>query len=47
MQTLTHIRALLDAHGLKPQHRLGQNFLHDKNLLKRLIHLRFDSATFS
>ncbi len=37
MQTLTHIRALLDAHGLKPQHRLGQNFLHDKNLLKRLI----------
>ncbi len=37
MQTLTHIRALLDAHGLKPQHRLGQHFLHDKNLLKRLI----------
>ena len=37
MQTLTHIRALLDAHGLKPQHRLGQNFLHDKNLLGRLI----------
>ncbi len=37
MQTLTHIRALLDAYGLKPQHRLGQHFLHDKNLLKRLI----------
>ena len=37
MQTLTHIRALLDAHGLKPQHRLGQHFLHDKNLLKRLV----------
>ncbi len=37
MQTLTHIRALLDAHGLKPQHRLGQHFLHDKNLLERLI----------
>ena len=37
MQTLTHIRALLDAHGLKPQHRLGQHFLHDKNLLRRLI----------
>ncbi len=37
MQTLTQIRALLAAHGLKPQHRLGQNFLHDKNLLKRLL----------
>ncbi len=37
MQTLTQIRALLDAHGLKPRHRLGQNFLHDKNLLRRLI----------
>ena len=37
MQTLSDIRALLDAHGLKPQHRLGQNFLHDKNLLKRLV----------
>ena len=37
MQTLTDIRALLDAHGLKLQHRLGQHFLHDKNLLNRLI----------
>ena len=37
MQTLTQIRALLDAHGLSPQHRLGQNFLHDKNLLERLL----------
>jgi 16S rRNA (adenine1518-N6/adenine1519-N6)-dimethyltransferase len=37
VQTLSDIRALLDAHGLKPQHRLGQNFLHDKNLLTRLV----------
>jgi len=37
VQTLSQIRAILDAHGLKPRHRLGQNFLHDKNLLQRLI----------
>src|SRR5262245_38372961 len=37
VQTLSQIRALLDAHGLRPKHRLGQNFLHDKNQLAKLI----------
>ncbi len=37
MQTLSEIRALLDERGLHPKHRLGQNFLHDKNILAKLI----------
>lgn len=37
MQTLSEIRALLEARGLRPKHRLGQNFLHDKNQLRKLI----------
>ncbi|HWB18822.1 MAG TPA: 16S rRNA (adenine(1518)-N(6)/adenine(1519)-N(6))-dimethyltransferase RsmA [Phycisphaerales bacterium] len=37
MQTLSEIRALLDSRALRPKHRLGQNFLHDHNQLKKLI----------
>lgn len=37
MQTLSEIRALLADRGLRPRHRLGQHFLHDKNLLGRLV----------
>src|SRR3954465_2616058 len=37
MQTLTQIRELLAQRGIKPKHRLGQNFLHDKNQLTRLV----------
>ena len=37
MQTISEIRALLDARGLKPKRKLGQNFLYDKNQLARLI----------
>jgi 16S rRNA (adenine1518-N6/adenine1519-N6)-dimethyltransferase len=37
MQSLTVIKELLDARGLKPRHRLGQNFMHDKNQLARLL----------
>ncbi len=36
-QTLTHIKQTLSAHGLRPKHRLGQNFLHDHNHLKAII----------
>lgn len=36
-QTLTDIKALLAAHGLRPKHRLGQNFLHDHNHMARII----------
>jgi 16S rRNA (adenine1518-N6/adenine1519-N6)-dimethyltransferase len=36
-QTLTEIRQLLDAAGLKPQHRFGQNFLIDLNLMRKLL----------
>ncbi len=36
MQTLTEIRALLTARGVRPKHRLGQNFLHDHNILRIL-----------
>ena len=37
VQTLTEIRQLLLERGLSPRHRLGQNFLHDKNQLAKLI----------
>ena len=37
MQTLTDIRALLDAYGLAPKKSLGQNFLCDHNLIRRLV----------
>jgi 16S rRNA (adenine1518-N6/adenine1519-N6)-dimethyltransferase len=37
VQSLTEIRALLDARGLRPRRRFGQNFLHDKNQLSRLV----------
>ncbi len=37
MQTLSEIRHLLAARDLRPKHRLGQNFLHDKNILTRLV----------
>ena len=37
MQTLTEIRQLLDARGVRPKHRLGQNFLHDHNQLRRIV----------
>jgi len=37
MQTITEIRALLAERGLRPRHRLGQNFLHDQNQLRKLI----------
>ncbi|MFW6060127.1 MAG: ribosomal RNA small subunit methyltransferase A, partial [Phycisphaeraceae bacterium] len=36
-QTLSDIKALLAAHGLRPKHRLGQNFLHDHNHMRRII----------
>ncbi|MCH2161410.1 MAG: 16S rRNA (adenine(1518)-N(6)/adenine(1519)-N(6))-dimethyltransferase RsmA [Phycisphaerales bacterium] len=37
MQTLTEIKALLAAHGVRPRHRLGQNFLHDHNQLQKIV----------
>src|SRR5688572_24857373 len=37
VQTLTEIRQLLAERGLTPRHRLGQNFLHDKNQLTKLV----------
>ncbi|MCH2134604.1 MAG: 16S rRNA (adenine(1518)-N(6)/adenine(1519)-N(6))-dimethyltransferase RsmA [Phycisphaerales bacterium] len=37
MQTLSEIRSLLEASGLAPRKRLGQNFLHDQNHVRRLI----------
>ena len=37
MQTITEIRQLLDARGIRPKHRLGQNFLHDHNQLRRIV----------
>lgn len=37
MQTLAQIRRILEEHGLSPRHALGQNFLVDHNLLKRLV----------
>lgn len=43
MQTLARIRQLLDERGLAPQHRFGQNFLIDHNLIRRLV----DAANLS
>ncbi|MCA9311629.1 MAG: ribosomal RNA small subunit methyltransferase A [Phycisphaerales bacterium] len=37
MQTLTEIKTLLAARGLAPKKSLGQNFLHDHNLIRRLV----------
>ena len=37
MQTATQIRQLLEARGLSPRHALGQNFLIDHNLIKKLV----------
>lgn len=37
VQTLTEMRAMLDAAGLKPLRRFGQNFFIDGNLLRRLV----------
>lgn len=37
MQTLGQIRAMLDQRGLSPKKSLGQNFLIDHNLIRRLV----------
>lgn len=36
-QTLSEIRSLLALRGIRPKHRLGQNFLHDHNILRILL----------
>lgn len=37
MQTLNEIKNLLAQHGVRPSHRLGQNFLHDHNQLQKIV----------
>lgn len=37
MQTLAQIREILDARGLSPKKSLGQNFLIDHNLIRKLV----------
>ncbi len=37
MQTLAEIKSLLEARGLRPKRSLGQNFLVDHNLIKKLV----------
>ncbi len=37
MHTLGELRAMLDAHGLAPRKALGQNFLIDRNLGRKLV----------
>ena len=37
MQTLSEIRSILAECGLRPKRRLGQHFLHDKNILAKLV----------
>lgn len=36
-QTLNDIKSLLAAHGLRPKHKHGQNFLHDANHMARIL----------
>lgn len=38
MQTLSEIKTLLAERGLRPRKRFGQNFLHDHNLIRKLVH---------
>jgi 16S rRNA (adenine1518-N6/adenine1519-N6)-dimethyltransferase len=37
VQTLSHIKELLAARGLSPRKSLGQNFLIDQNLIRKLV----------
>lgn len=37
MQTLTEIKELLESRGLRPKKSLGQNFLVDQNLIRKLV----------
>ena len=37
LQRLTEIKAALTKRGLVPKHRLGQNFLHDHNIINKLV----------
>jgi 16S rRNA (adenine1518-N6/adenine1519-N6)-dimethyltransferase len=37
VQTVAEIKALLAARGIRPKHRFGQNFLHDRNQLIKLV----------
>jgi 16S rRNA (adenine1518-N6/adenine1519-N6)-dimethyltransferase len=37
MQTLSDIRRLLAERGIVPRRRFGQNFLHEKNLINKLL----------
>lgn len=37
MQTLTQIKAILESRGLSPKRSLGQNFLTDHNLIRKLV----------
>jgi 16S rRNA (adenine1518-N6/adenine1519-N6)-dimethyltransferase len=38
-QTRTEIKQLLEAHGLSPVHRLGQHFLADGNIIRKIVKL--------
>ena len=37
--TLTQIRETLAALGVRPSRQLGQNFLHDQNVARRIVEL--------
>lgn len=37
VQTLTEIKSLLESRALRPRHALGQNFLADHNLIRKLV----------
>lgn len=37
MQSLSHIKSLLESRGLRPKRSLGQNFLVDHNLIRKLV----------
>lgn len=37
MQTLAQMRAMLEERGLSPRKRLGQNFLIDHNMIRKLV----------
>jgi len=37
LQSLSHIKTLLESRGLRPKRSLGQNFLVDHNLIRKLV----------
>lgn len=45
LKNMTSPKALLDAHGISPKKSLGQNYLHDSNILQQIVNYADLSAS--